>query len=96
MIHDFEVYKAMALSTAHLTEEDNEALHYRAQVVRTMVTEREYGYLMKLCMDEAMDVDEAYSPALNGVIQFAIKEGFQLIEFDRDAPVSEQFQQFEW
>lgn len=91
-----ETYNAVALSTSHITEDDNGALRV-ASFQGNMVMERESGFFIKLYMDEpAHNFREDYSESLKNVIRFAFDNDFQMIELDSDAEAIEELDQHDW
>ena len=88
-----EQYKAIALSTGHLTEED--VMTLTNMVHRTnMVTMRDTGWFVKLYEIENKDASdiEAWreyypfvSDSLMTILQCVYLSGFRMIEFDSDA-----------
>lgn len=92
-----ETYTAVALSTAHLTAQDLIALQSKSGG-STMVMERDTGFFIKLYCCEVASVsntDEHYSEHLNAIVTWAADQGFQLVEFDCDAPAVNLFPCFE-
>lgn len=88
-----ETYRAVALSTAHLTAQDLVALQGKSGA-NTMVMERDTGFFVKLyCCEEAdiTNTDEHYSEHLNAILVWAVEQGYQLVEFDCDAPATDLF-----
>jgi len=92
---ELETYKAMALSTAHLTEKCRNALELQSGG-SSQVMSREYGFFIKLTESHLdLDIGDGGTEIRN-IIQFANNNDFQLIEFDRDAEVLDLFPAFEW
>lgn len=92
-----ETYRTVALSTAHLTAQDLVALQSKSGG-STMVMERDTGFFVKLyCCEETeiTNTDERYSDHLNAILAWAVEQGFQLVEFDCDAPAVDLFPCFE-
>lgn len=94
-----ETYPVLALSTGHMTFKDSQYLDVLANTGSNMVMTRESGYFIKLYAGEdelEMNLNVHYSPFLTRVITFAYESGFELIEFDTDAPVIEEFTVHDW
>lgn len=91
-----ETYGVMAVSTAHLTMDDHQHLHAQSED-SNMVMARDTGYFIKLYQDPehndslAMNRSANYSDTLNELIRFAVRNGYQMIEFDADAHILEEF-----
>jgi len=84
----FEVYKAVAVSTGHLSPDDirlfEEFVDTKAS---NMVTKRSTGFFLKLYGELEKDQREEYSSTLNRIISMALESGALVIEFDADAIV---------
>lgn len=98
---EVEEYMTVAMSTAHLTKEDLEALVQAAREDDQMVLTRESGYFIKLydaCDDEGVDRNyrHGHSDTIKDIIRWALESGYRMIEFDGDATVMAQFPTFEW
>jgi len=93
-----ESYRAVAISTSHLTEKDRDALEETAQdQEETMVMSREYGFFIKLYPDDSvLNYRYGHSDTIKDIIKWAVHSEYQMIEFDRDAGALEQFPEFEW
>ena len=101
-----ETYTCLALSTGHLTKEDNGLLHSITHrhphaldhLFYGMVMERDESYFIKLYEERYLNEDiPEFSPALNKIIEHAQSEGHRMIEFDRDAEqYPELFEIFDW
>lgn len=98
-----EVYAAVAMSTAHLTEEDVATLTQSARdPEESRVLMRPTGFMLKLGNtvpeDGEQDFDSGlgHSDTLVRIIRWAKHLGFQLIEFDGAADVIDGFPHNEW
>ena len=83
-----ETYTVMVLSTAHLTPQDTEVLSEQAKNPdEWMIMEREPGFFIKLYAfaDHEGDNRFSHSETLKNIIRYALANGHQMIEFDRDA-----------
>jgi len=92
---ELETYRAMALSTAHLTEKCRDVLELQADS-NPQVMSREYGFFIKLTNSHSDFSIGDGDIEIRNIIQFANKNNFQLIEFDRDADPVDLFPVFEW
>jgi hypothetical protein len=93
-----ETYVVVAMSTGHLTKEDEAALTLASDdPEENMLMKRDTGFLLKL-MGPATEYDmrHGHSETFLRIIRWANTAGFRMIEFDRDAPVMSCFQCFEW
>lgn len=94
-------YRAIALSTAHITEADRDELAAAATDGDTMVLMRESGFFIKL-YEETEDGDgqsnyrHGVSESIKQIIRWAYNAGYRMIEFDSDAPFLEGFQTYNW
>ena len=96
-IMKFEQYKVVVMSTAHLTEDDTNSLTQAILDGESMVLERDSGYFIKLYCDNLPDnYRHGHSDSIKAIIQWAFRNEFSMIEFDRDADIIEQFQVYEW
>ena len=88
-----ETYKVMALSTAHLTEDDIRILTEEANDSdEWMVMQREPGFFIKLYADESdLNYTHGHSQTLKQIIRYAVSHGYEMIEFDRDAAIVSMF-----
>ena len=100
-----ETYSVLALSTGHLTKEDNALLHgithHHPHALDHqfygMVMSREEGYFIKLYEEDYLNEAAEFSPTLHKIIKYAHTEGHRMIEFDRDAEeYPEFFETFNW
>jgi hypothetical protein len=94
-------FKAICLSTAHLTKEDYDLLGSLAcEHGESMHMDRDTGFFIKLYeedgSDESLNTRKDYSGSLNRIVREAAEAGFRMIEFDCDAEVCEAFPTFEW
>jgi len=93
---DRESYKVLVLSTAHLRDYDIQRLTHKARDPdNNMVMERDTGFFIKFYEDIDLDQDEKQSLNFNVIVATALAEGFRMLEFDRDAPVYDDFASYE-
>jgi hypothetical protein len=93
---DRESYKVLVLSTAHLRDYDIQRLTHKARdPENNMVMERDTGFFVKLYDNLDYDQDEKQSLNFNVIVATAHNEGFRMLEFDRDAPVYDDFSSYE-
>lgn len=82
-------YKAMAISTAHLSEADIQALHTAANdASNNRVLSRATGFLIKLPECSAYVMSAEYlngHETLRQIILYAVAQGCRLLEFDEAA-----------
>lgn len=94
-----ESYKAAALSTAHLTQNDVSELQKLAGS-DPMIMERDTGVFIKLyCGSEegmAANFRPQFSDELKRIIRVLLSRGYQMIEFDADAEESDDFPIHDW
>lgn len=98
---EVEEYMTVAMSTAHLTKEDLDALEAAEREDDQMVLKRESGYFIKLydvCDEEGVERNyrHGHSDTIKDIIRWALESGYRMIEFDGDATVMAQFPTFEW
>lgn len=101
-----ETYTALAMSTGHLTRDDNSLLHAITHRhphalkhhFHGMIMNRDEGYFIKLYDERYLNEDiPEISPALQKIILYAHDQGHRLLEFDCDAPeYPELFDIFNW
>jgi hypothetical protein len=96
-----ETYRTMVLSTGHLSRDDASRLKSAADDPgETMVMAREYGYFVKLysCDGVVDSKDLLYcdNDSFGSIVRYAVKHGYQLIEFDRDANTYHFFPTYDW
>lgn len=93
-----EAYRVLAVSTGHITEQDNLLLQAAADDPdETMVMGRKTGYFIKLYAgDSPLNYRHGYSEALNRLIRLAHEAGFQMIELDCDASLIDGLDVFDW
>lgn len=90
-----ESYKCLALSTGHLTEKDMRILTGLAGDDQ-MVFERECGFFIKLYESAEVGEDDSnyrdgFSSYLLKILDYALANGYRMIEFDRDVEVLDLF-----
>jgi len=92
-----EDYKVVVLSTAHLTEEDRDALAEAVADGEQMVLQRETGFYLKLYPEDTPDnFRHGHSDSIKNIIRWAHQAGYRMIEFDCDAAVMQGFPVFDW
>lgn len=83
-----ETYKAIAVSTSHLSPDDMELFESIVDTHNTtMLTKRDTGFFLKLYGELENDQREEYSATLNLVIARALASNALMIEFDADGSV---------
>ncbi|ARM86169.1 DUF5983 family protein [Marinobacter salarius] len=93
-----ETYRSVAISTAHLTQEDEIFLEEQAHDAGcNRVTGRESGYFIKLSAHEAEDnLRHVISEEAKKILRWAVMADFHLIEFDNAASEVDGFPTFDW
>lgn len=93
-----ETYRVVALSTAHLTQADIQALGASVDRGDPKVLKRESGFFIKLYRGEyeSKNYRHGHSMALKQIIHWALMNGFEMIEFDNSADASDRFPTFDW
>ncbi len=98
-----ENYRAVAMSTGHLSEADRDALAQAVLDGEQMVLQRRTGFFLKLMEDDDEDAEVASgnyshgdSETIKDIIRWAYRRGYRMIEFDCDAQVMPQFPVFDW
>ena len=94
-------YRAIALSTAHISQKDSEYLTSISTGWNrdNLVMSRGYGFFIKLTDDPESficDHETHISVELKELIRWAFREGYQLIELDCDAEPRPNFPTFNW
>jgi hypothetical protein len=83
-----ETYKAIAVSTSHLSPDDVYLFESVVSAHSTnMLTKRDTGFFLKLYGERENDQKEEYSPSLNLIISRALASNALMIEFDADASI---------
>tara|TARA_R110002167_G_scaffold204404_1_gene408434 strand:+ start:3741 stop:4055 length:315 start_codon:yes stop_codon:yes gene_type:complete len=95
LLAEIETYKAVALSTGHLTEADRDYLAVLS-TQSSMVMSRDEGFFVKLYEEMEPSTIAHFGETLGAVIEWAYSLGVRLVEFDRDANTSDLFPTFEW
>jgi len=102
------IFKGLELSNAHMTQKDNEQLIYILNnlpfyVLPFWVAQYEYGYVLPVDSDPTelensiRQLKKAgFSDAFCNVLRYAQKHECRWINFDRDAPVVDELQTFDW
>lgn len=82
-----DTYKAIAISTSHLTQDDKDKLTNTAESDCGMIVERDTGYFIKLYdeVEYTRNLIDNLSQGAQDVIMACHDGGFTMIEFDRDA-----------
>lgn len=98
-----EEYSCLAVSTAHIREEDAKELQRLADAppnVCDMITARESGFFVKLFADEYDDQRLNYYPGLsheaNALLELACRAGYLMVELDCDARRYPGLPEFSW
>ncbi|WP_138437949.1 DUF5983 family protein [Marinobacter shengliensis] len=93
-----ETYQVLAVSTGHISEQDNLLLLEAANDPdETMVMGRKTGYFIKLYADDTpLNYRHGHSEALKRLIRLALEAGFQMIELDADASMIDGLDVFDW
>lgn len=92
-----ETYLALALSSCHLSDEDEADLTRLAKQGGSVMA-RDVGFFLKLPQSEFIDEfieADGLSESLSNIVRWASNHDFALIEFDCDADVFEQFPVYE-
>ena len=99
---DFVIKKTLVASTAHVEQEDFNALHE----TDIMVESYEYGARVYLCQEfggwnEPESVVEhvakfSFSEGFRLLILFAVSLNCSWLELDSDGPIYEEFPEYEW
>lgn len=103
---EYETYTVMVVSTAHITQQDNERLPLHldpepGRIASLVGDDTRYGYLV-YCgaedFDAAMDDarDAGFSDALINLLTIAHKRGCRYLNLDRDGEVYDDLPTFEW
>lgn len=100
-IDETNVRQVWDLSTAHVTEKDNDHLEFGFPSLPFRVAPHEYGWVIFLREDfPDSDADKllemGFSGAFVAILRAANNRGFLLINFDRDADVDENLPTFTW
>jgi len=93
-----EMYRAIALSTAHITVEDNDVLQTASDdPENNVVMSRESGFLVKLsALDSADNLRYVVSEEAKNILRWAETMGCRLVEFDNAASEIDGFPIFDW
>ncbi len=97
-LSSIETYKVVAISTGHISERDAKLLTEAAESGEDdMVMARPTGFFIKFVdSPESDDCRHGESDEIKNIILWAKAHGFQMIEFDSDATVYDQFPEFHW
>jgi len=92
-----ETYMAVAISTAHLTQKDIDALgEAAADDGENMVMARKTGFFVKLYgHDQTSNLRHGHSQTIKDILRWAFGAGWNLVEFDRDADTVDIFPVFD-
>lgn len=100
---DFEIYKTLVISTAHLTEELAEEmeceniLHGRDKdKTCVLYWSDDYGFRVWVRPLKPKEVPLYYPEVMVPVILKAMELGCRWVEYDMDGDVREEFEEFEW
>ena len=104
-----EFDKTLVLSASHMTDKDNTQLHIQEagsyvdpvkgfhKVDRTILfASYDVGWFVWVDNDLCDNGSDAFSDAFIGVLRFAKDRGCNWVRFDRDGPVTEQLDKFDW
>ena len=92
-----EEYKVVAMSTAHLTEEDRDALVDAANDGDQMVLQSQNDFFIKLNTEESQsNYRHGHSETIKDIIRWAHQSGYRMIEFQCSGQVLPQFPVFDW
>lgn len=95
---DYGIYRYLDISTCHITKSDSEALNFRVQPNGAhLIGSYSEGWVLSI---GEFDPDETtrgrdYSEAFYEVIDYARKQGCQLVRLDADG-MKFQFTRFDW
>ena len=91
-----ERHNLLALSTAHLTEEEFEIIATNHCLpVRHMG--HDYGGLIVIQTDvDLKNYDWKNVPNLKPIVEYCCKEDIRYVDFDRDVEPCDEFTQFDW
>jgi hypothetical protein len=97
------IKKYLDLSTAHMTEADNELLACKVSDGSLIVTEHSYGYWVHVPQNPSspgVEVstfkDQGFSEDFCKAMAYAYQNDCWWINFDRDAPIEEELNTHEW
>lgn len=90
-----ENYRVVVMSTAHLTESDNETLTTCASNGVQAVLHKQSGFIVTVYENDTYNERMFGSETLKNIILWAKNAGFSKIEFNCDANVLPQFPAFE-
>lgn len=95
VVEKVESYKALAVCTGHLPQDDMGMLKDSRS---NMIMERDTGFFVKLYDDLECNLKEFFlmSDEFNKIISFAFDNGYRLIEFDRDVDLYPDWKSFDW
>jgi len=94
------IFKCLDVSTAHITEKDNELL--RKEDLALSVYDYEYGYFLYSGdgatseADFARMEDAGFSKELLNLVRIAHEKGCKFLCLDCDGPVYNDIPQFDW
>lgn len=92
-----EVYKAIAMSTGHLSESAVTVLNCAADKGDQMVWRRDVGYIVKLFDDEQANLDwYGHNEPLYTIVVWAFEHGYRMIDFDSGAGTLPFFSVYDW
>lgn len=103
-------YKAVVLSTAHITKEDSWYLTYLARNGENQIAARESGFFIKLLieqdergiidveasLDTTKDIMTQLSQSVFDCIKVALDAGASLLELDKDADRIDALPIYDW
>lgn len=90
-------YKAISISTSHLTMADMLRLTSLAYSDSNgaMILSRDTGFFQKLYNESEYNINKSMSPEYNFIVETAHQAGFRMIEFDSSATEFDCFPEFE-
>jgi len=94
-----EEYKCLCLSTSHMTKVDENTLRCMINASETnMATKRDTGFFVKLYEDQVSNLDSwvGMGADFHAAMNYALEEGYRLIEFDCDAQVNDNLRTHDW
>lgn len=91
-----ETYSTAAVSTGNITRQDALELDELSLDDDSMVMKRTEGYFIKLFDETNLNQYPQFSAELNAMLVEATKQGFRMIEIDRDALQVDGMTEHEW
>lgn len=93
-----ETYRVVALSTKHLSHQDCSELRHLTHGPEEygMVLARDTGWFIKLYEELDSSMDIVTNSSLRHIIKWAHSHGFRMVEFDCDAGIVDELNQYKW